>query len=137
MKLKYVIYSCILLVSLISLVGCTNDTSGEFVVIDENDSIKSEEIPSLKVDVKVEGNKAIILIDTNLRISKEQYGKEKTPGEGHIHLYLNNGEKQGVTSVPFEIEGLETGQHSVRVSLHNNDHTPYGVSKTIEFHIKE
>lgn len=116
--------------------GCANKDTEEFVVVDENQASAKEEKPSLEVEVKVEGNKAVVYIDTDLKISKEHYGDEKSHGEGHIHLYLNNGEKQGITTVPYELKDLEKGDHEIRVSLHNNDHTPYGVSVTKEFRVQ-
>jgi hypothetical protein len=118
------------------LTGCNGDDSGNFTVVDNKDTQEGADKPSLEVDVKVEGTNAIVGIDTDIVVSAEHYGLEKVPGEGHIHLYLDHGEKQGITSSPYIIEDLSKGEHEVRVSLHNNDHTPYGVSETVEFEIK-
>jgi hypothetical protein len=118
------------------LTGCNGDANDNFNVVDTKDTQKGADQPSLKVDLKVEGTSAIVGIETDIVVSAEHYGLEKVLGEGHIHLYLDHGEKQGITSSPYIIEDLSKGKHEVRVSLHNNDHTPYGVSETVEFEIK-
>ncbi|WP_246942990.1 hypothetical protein [Bacillus pinisoli] len=117
------------------LSGCMGQ-SNEFTVVDDHDVEEKEFKPSLKVNLEVEGNKAIVYVDTDLVVSKANYGLESVKGEGHIHLFLDNGEKQGITVSPHIIEDIESGNHELRISLHNNDHTPYGVSEVIEFEIK-
>ena len=101
------------------LAGCSSGSS-EFTIIETEKRINEEYKPNLMVDIKVDGFNATVFIDTDLDISKEQYGKEKSSGQGHIHLYLNDGEKQGISSTPFVIENLSKGIHEVRISLHNN-----------------
>lgn len=57
-------------------------------------------------------------------------------GEGHVHMYLDNGEKIGVKEGQKVFTDLAKGKHTLKVSLHNNDHTPYDVTNTFEFEIK-
>lgn len=122
-----------ILTSMLLLTACGTSSTNNFEVIESNAATKEEQKPTLHVETKKEGDKVFLLVDTDLIISKEKYGKEKINGQGHIHVYVNNGEKQGVTSFPFELKDLKKGANQVKVSLHNNDHTPYGVSKKIEF----
>ncbi|MFZ3589640.1 hypothetical protein ACOI1C_10225 [Bacillus sp. DJP31] len=122
--------------STLLLTGCNGGYHTEFTIVEEKETENENYKPTLKVEVKTNGTKAIFVIGTNLIVSGEHYGHEKVNGEGHIHLYLDHGEKQGVTSSPYIIENVSKGKHEVRISLHNNDHTPYGVSETIEFEIK-
>ena len=131
------IYSMFLILFLaFDLIGCSNNSATNFVVVDEESDTSSSVKPRLQVEIQVNGDTATVIIDTDLKISAENYGSEKVNGEGHIHLYLNNGEKQGVKQKSYVLENLEKGLNKVRISLHNNDHTPYGVSETVEFEIK-
>jgi hypothetical protein len=92
--------------------------------------------PKLDVVVSISGNDATVKVDTNMQISPDQYGEARKIGEGHIHMYLDNGEKIGVKNELKEFKDLAPGPHKLKVSLHNNDHTPYDVTKTIDFEIK-
>jgi hypothetical protein len=134
MKRKYSLFLLVVLTFI--LTSCNNTSATDFVVVDSEGTTNSSIKPVLEVEIEVNGNDVTVLIDTDLKISPENYGSEKVNGEGHIHLYLDNGEKQGVKQKSYVLENLEKGQHVIRVSLHNNDHTPYGVSETIEFEIK-
>ncbi|MBE4907809.1 hypothetical protein IMZ08_07050 [Bacillus luteolus] len=132
------VYPSILLVVFLSigLMGCSHNSATDFVIVEEENVTSDSVKPRLAVEIKVDGDTATVLIDTDLKISAQNYGSEKVNGEGHIHLYLDNGEKQGVKQKSYVLENLEKGQYVVRVSLHNNDHTPYGVTETVEFEIK-
>ncbi|MBW5447991.1 hypothetical protein GE107_18200 [Cohnella sp. CFH 77786] len=92
--------------------------------------------PTMDVKWKVEGSKLIVDVITDMHISPEHYGQGRKEGEGHIHMYLDDGEKIGVKAGHKEFEDLKPGRHVLKVSLHNNDHTPYDVTKTIEFEIR-
>jgi hypothetical protein len=91
--------------------------------------------PALDVQVEVSGNKATVTVTTDMSISESHVGQARKLGEGHIHMYLDDGEKETVTKGFNEYSNLAAGSHSVRVSLHNNDHTPYDVTKTIAFEV--
>jgi hypothetical protein len=95
-----------------------------------------ESKPELDIKIKVVDNQAILFVDTDLLISKVHYGKEREKGEGHIHVYVNNGEKQAITTFRYVLKEVKPGKNIVRVSLHNNDHTPYGVYKLEEFNLE-
>ncbi|MFC4767357.1 hypothetical protein [Effusibacillus consociatus] len=133
MNLWYIsLLLCVLITS-----GCSNqNTSTIASVHDHSSNADQEKKPKLEVEVKTSGKQAAVEIKTDLKISKEHYGKEKVAGEGHIHMYLDNGEKQGVTDITNVLTGLTPGIHTLKVSLHNNDHTPYDVQRTVEFEIK-
>ncbi|WP_409346982.1 hypothetical protein [Paenibacillus sp. MBLB4367] len=92
--------------------------------------------PTLDVVIKVEGNSAKVSVLTDLHISKEHYGGARKAGEGHIHTYLNDGEKVAMDEPEKTFPGLAPGKHEIKVSLHNNDHTPYDVTKTVAFEVK-
>jgi hypothetical protein len=93
--------------------------------------------PSLELTVDVSGNTATIRFKTDLIISPQHYGKERVEGEGHIHLFLDDdSEKKVVTEDKFVLNDLAVKKHTVKVSLHNNDHTPYNVSQSLDFEVK-
>jgi hypothetical protein len=92
--------------------------------------------PSLTLSYDVSGHTASIQINTDLTISVEHSGKERVPGEGHAHLFLDDGEKKVITDHKAVLKDLSVGKHNVKVSLHNNDHTPYNVSQSIDFEVK-
>ncbi|RFU63755.1 hypothetical protein [Peribacillus glennii] len=129
-------YYYILLPVLLLITACNTHAHERLEVIEENAAKKKQYKPKLDVKVEVEGHKAILFIDTDLRISKDKYGGEKKEKEGHIHVYVNNGQKQGVTQLRIELKDVKKGSNEVRVSLHNNDHTPYGVFRTVNFEMK-
>lgn len=91
--------------------------------------------PTLDIQWKVEGKTLIVDIATDMHISSEHAGQARKHGEGHIHMYLDNGEKTVLTENRTEFPNLPSGSHTLKISLHNNDHTPYDVTKTIKFDI--
>lgn len=92
--------------------------------------------PTLEVSTTVNGDTATLQFTTDLKISKEHYDQQRVEGEGHVHVSLDKGEKIVVTEKQKVLDHLSKGQHEVKVSLHNNDHTPYDVSKTVTFEVK-
>lgn len=92
--------------------------------------------PKLDVKLDVEGRKAMITVNTDMMISPEHYGQARHDGEGHIHMYLDDGEKIAVKERTTAFPDLAPGKHTLKVSLHNNDHTPYDVTRTLEFEIE-
>lgn len=92
--------------------------------------------PTLEVSATVNGDSATLQLTTDLKLSKEHYDHQRVQGEGHVHVSLDKGEKIVVTEKQKVLEHLGKGMHEVLISLHNNDHTPYDVSKTITFEVK-
>jgi hypothetical protein len=106
-----------------------------------NDTSKSNQelqayVPTLQVNVEIISNRVYVTTTTDMSIRHDKVGSARRAGEGHIHMYLDNREKETVTAKVKEYADLPRGQHTLRVSLHNNDHTPYDMAKTIEFEIK-
>lgn len=118
----------IVLLAGISLTACSESQS-------TTAKIESNK-PTLSVAVSVAGKSAKFTITTDLRISKEHYGGERKAGEGHIHTYLDGGDKVAMDELEKTFTDLTPGKHEMKVSLHNNDHTPYDVTKTVQFEVK-
>jgi hypothetical protein len=95
-----------------------------------------EHKPVMDVAWELSGTQLTVKVTTDLHISPEHYGLERQPNEGHIHMYLDNGEKIGVKQETQVFKNLAPGPHNLKVSLHNNDHTPYDVTKTFDFEVK-
>jgi hypothetical protein len=110
------------------LTGCGNAK--------ETSSSAEAEKPKLEVTADVVGTTGTIHITTNLVISKEHNGLARKAGEGHLHVFLDDGEKKVINEDKVDFKDLSKGKHNVKVSLHNNDHTPYEVAKTVEFEVK-
>jgi hypothetical protein len=115
------------------LTGCTQNTLSELNMPEPAEHIDK---PDLDVQIETSGRTATITVTTDMNIAEENIGKARKPGEGHIHLYVDNGDKIAVISDKYIIEDLEPGMHKVKISLHNNDHTPYDVADQQEFEIK-
>ena len=47
-------------------------------------------------------------------------------GEGHFHLYLDNGEYIACAATVCDVKGVTPGQHIIKVDMRNNDHSLYG-----------
>ncbi|MFC7371642.1 hypothetical protein ACFQPF_08130 [Fictibacillus iocasae] len=129
--LKYILIT----MSAMMIAGCGSDDEG-FSEVKSGHEQHDNHKPTLDASVEVKGSKALIRIKTDMEISKKSYGGEKKDGQGHIHMYVDNGEKQGITSTPVELNNLSPGEHVVKISLHNNDHTPFDVTEKLTFTIK-
>jgi len=53
--------------------------------------------------------------------------------QGHFHLFLDNGSYIMVANINYTFYDLSPGQHIVRSTLHNNDHSSLGVEKSVVF----
>ncbi|MEX2460023.1 MAG: hypothetical protein WD469_01755 [Paenibacillaceae bacterium] len=128
MKALYLIVACCLI-----LTACGSKTKE----IDHSTMVMdTDQKPTMEVKTEVNGNELMVDVTTDMKISAEHYSKAREPGEGHIHMYLDDGEKITVKEGHKVFPGLTVGHHILKLSLHNNDHTPYDVTKTIEFEVK-
>lgn len=119
---------CIITVVTLSISGCGSSKT--------NTAPANSYTPTLEVSTVVNGDAATLRITTDLKLSKEHYDQQRKQGEGHVHVSLDKAEKEIMTTTEKNYEHLSKGNHELKVSLHNNDHTPYDVSKTITFEVK-
>ncbi|WP_135550957.1 hypothetical protein [Paenibacillus cymbidii] len=103
---------------------------------DKKEQAASAYKPTLDVIVTVNGTSATVEVKTDMKISKDHLGMQRMEGQGHIHMYMDDGEKTVVSDPTVVFGDLKQGKHQVKVSLHNNDHTPYDVNKSVNFEIK-
>lgn len=71
-------------------------------------------------------------------ISAANYGGTSVPGQGHVHYY-DGASLLGATAATYlDVGALTAGTHTIKVELHNNDHSlftdathPFGYNATI------
>jgi hypothetical protein len=120
---------CLLFICCLFLTACGNGA-------DSSSDAHAAHKPTLEVKLDVSGTQVTVSVDTDMTISPEHYGKARKAGEGHIHMYLDNQNKISVTEGQHVFADLAPGKHKLKISLHNNDHTPYDVTETYEFDIQ-
>ncbi|MCC6619951.1 MAG: hypothetical protein IT385_01770 [Deltaproteobacteria bacterium] len=52
----------------------------------------------------------------------DKAGQAAVPGEGHLHVFVDNAYIDFETSSRFELAIAEAGAHTIKVTLHDNDH---------------
>lgn len=134
----------------ILLFGCIDLGGGSQEVPDE-----TVEEPEVKENVPNPAFNIVSPLDGETITSDEEFSEVtvsiavqnlvlKTPGgsakkgEGHFHFVLDNGDPVIVTTKTYTLKGLESGEHTLKVELMNNDHTPYSpsVKRTVKFTIE-
>ncbi|MBI2578950.1 MAG: hypothetical protein HYW26_04535 [Candidatus Aenigmarchaeota archaeon] len=72
---------------------------------------------------------------TNFRLADIAANRANRDNEGHIHYYLDDREQR----VPYTIvsfTNVPAGEHSIRIELHNNDHSPLFPPVTVSIRIR-
>lgn len=72
---------------------------------------------SATVEVKVEASH---LVDPDTTDGKPH------PGQRHLHYQLDNGPIIATTATKLSFHNLSPGQHTIKVTMAENDHTPAG-----------
>ncbi len=85
-----------------------------------------EEVPDPSVDIQVvEDPKSgwnLRVLTTNFRFAPEHASTANVWGEGHSHLYIDGNKVGRLYTEWYHMDGLEKGEHTVRVTLNTNDH---------------
>jgi len=94
--------------------------------------------PSIDADIKVDGRNATITYKVNnFKLAGEHMDKANMPGEGHLHISVDNVEKAMLKSdAAVKLENLKPGKHTVKLTLQQNDHTPTGIAKELQIEVK-
>lgn len=71
-------------------------------------------------------------------IIKNPGGKAKA-GEGHFHIWIDDGKSTVVASKTYTLQNIQLGEHTLNVELVNNDHTSYipKIMKTAAFTVEK
>jgi hypothetical protein len=129
-----------LTLSTLLFTGCLNDKGNDSQPNTPTATVpeKTADSPTLKLDVEVSGSKATVhFITTNFKISPEHYSQAHVPGEGHIHLFVDGSPSRiGVKESTYVLKNLKPGKHTLKASLHTNNHQPYNVEDSVQFEIQ-
>ncbi|MDP2317397.1 MAG: hypothetical protein Q8P41_31220 [Pseudomonadota bacterium] len=69
---------------------------------------------------------------TDLTLDVEGMGGEPVPGEGHVHVYVDDVLAEETASNGARVTGLSAGPHTVVVRLAGNDHEELDVRDSVE-----
>ncbi|QYR21001.1 hypothetical protein KZ483_25235 [Paenibacillus sp. sptzw28] len=77
--------------------------------------------------------KKYLKVMTNLRLTDNNYGGDRVPGEGHIHYYLDGKIVGPITDMKlYPLDNLHEGTNQIRLVLAQNNHWEnFGVSKEL------
>lgn len=71
---------------------------------------------------------------SNFRFTPENVNSANVLAQGHAHLYINGKKLARVYSEWFHVAKLSPGRHSLRITLHANQHEHYTVhGNPVEF----
>lgn len=108
------------------LVGCQEHTQ-----LPDNTKNSQEAIaqsPSLAVSHSIEGNTVYLTFLTRNFMYAPAGEPEMKPGEGHIHVWVDNKLAQVYTNT-YTVSGLTPGAHTFAVELVRSNHNPYPNTK--------
>lgn len=98
-------------------------------------------IPTVTLDVEpdpVSGYNVHVRTE-NFRWAPDNVNGKDRPGEGHAHLYVNGERVARLYGPWYHLDGLEPGDHTIRVTLNSNSHAdlvldgePVAASEEIE-----
>lgn len=87
-----------------------------------------DQAPSVELMVEKDRKSGwnLTIVTTNFTFAPQLVNTAHREGEGHAHLYVD-GQKQRIYCPHVHVDGLETGRHTLRVTLNGNDHREYAV----------
>jgi hypothetical protein len=89
-----------------------------------------DKIPSIMLKMPMDGHiqytddLMVEVMIENFTMNASAIGMDNMPGEGHYHIYINDGLVGPYTDLMVLIEDLPDGMHMMKVELVNNDHSP-------------
>ncbi|MCR2806698.1 hypothetical protein [Paenibacillus soyae] len=95
--------------------------------------------PTYTVDgaISEENGVYYVTVDTDWKLTEDNYGGSPVEGQGHVHFYLNGSLVGPITSLdPFEIKNPKDGANIIKLELANHDHSTFGVTKELTFEKK-
>lgn len=107
----------------------------EFTIVDMVPSI--EVVSPMDDSILYKNSLHLEVSIEDLEMNASAIGGENMVGEGHYHIYINDGLVGPFTDTMVMLEDLPAGDHVLKVQLVNNDHTPIipEVMDMIEFTI--
>lgn len=97
-------------------------------------SVSAEPSYTLGGEVTEENGVYYVTVDTDFKLTNENYGGKPVEGEGHVHFYLNGSLVGPITSEePFEIKFADEGTNTIKLELANHNHSTFGVTHELTF----
>lgn len=83
--------------------------------------------PGVTLDVRPDPKEGynVHIQPSGFTLTPENVSKAHVPGEGHVHLYVDDVKVARVYSEWFYLPALENGDHVIRAELNTNDHRAY------------
>ena len=91
--------------------------------------LPSEPTPTISFNITPDtlGGYDVQVMTTNFTFTPEHLDGAPVPGEGHVHLYIDN-DLIIMLGPWYHIDILTPGAHTIRVGLFNNDHSAYNAN---------
>ncbi len=112
---KIIILPILMIVAVLLVSGCTQQTSPTLKI---KSPVANAEISGSSVTVELDIKNFDLVKPTDAKTGKEF-------GKGHVHAYLDNSNEQKGAETTFTWSDVAAGKHTIRVELHNHDHTSY------------
>jgi hypothetical protein len=84
---------------------------------------------------EISNGDTLILAPANFRVLDPS--NTNAPNEGHFHVYIDSNETTYLQlyDTVAVLEGLTLGNHTIRVAMQNNDHTPLGIEQSVSVNV--
>lgn len=90
------------------------------------DAAKNAEQKGASIQVEVQGVKLV---------NPESMNGKPAKGQAHLHYQVDRGPLIEATSTEMTFHELSPGEHTIRITLAGNDHTPIGPSQKLNINI--
>jgi hypothetical protein len=134
---NYVPWLCAAVLAAVPLVsGCPNqvDLVPAFPAGCDAEPVFSIISPSPDGDTVVSEAELPVEIEISVFTLVDKLNQPPAPCEGHLHVFIDGDLKGMLTTAQFAVDlsGLEPGEHTLRVAVHGNDHSPIADIPRIE-----
>ena len=92
-----------------------------------DEPVEAQALMSVSISLEADplGGANLLIDTTGFAFAPENAGDHHIPGEGHGHVYVNGKEVGRIYREAMQLGGLPPGNHEVRVTLNNNEHSVY------------
>ena len=124
-------------VTILWLLACASEEPGGYGL---RDSAEGADGPAPGIDITspaygagfYDGVGELTWAVTNFTLDAAAIGGAAREGAGHVHVYVDEERVADVADTRWEVTGLLSGTHKLRVALSDNDHAEFGVDSTVD-----
>jgi hypothetical protein len=124
-------------VTILWLLACASEEPGGYGL---RDSAGGDEGPVPGIDITspaygagfYDGVGELTWAVTNFTLDAAAIGGAARDGAGHVHVYVDEERVADVADTRWEVTGLPSGTHKLRVALADNDHSEFGIDSTVD-----